>query len=128
MSLPSDNTPPEKDKSEEKKEDELLSAYLDDATNEDETQRVEARLNQDPEARKTLEVWKKQSHILKDLHPDSEPPPDLVASEVLKAIDRQLGTPKRGLGGLAWTLILLAAAAVAYVAAARFGLVPLPWK
>lgn len=110
---------------EEKKEDVLLSAYLDDATNEDETQRVEARLHDDPEARKTLEVWKKQGSILKDLHPGQEPPPDLVASEVMQAIERQLGERKKtGPGWLLWMLIAVAVAAGFYFAADHFGLIP----
>jgi anti-sigma factor RsiW len=109
-------------------EDVLLSAYLDDATNEDETQRVQDRLNQDPEARKTLDLWKKQGVLLKDIHPDSEPPPELVASEVMLAIQRQLGDERRGGAWKLWIGIaaLVAVAAVGYFAAGRVGLVPLP--
>jgi anti-sigma factor RsiW len=112
---------------EEKKDDELLSAYLDDATNEDETHRVEDRLQADPEARRTLEEWKRQGQILKGMHPDSEPPAELVASEVMMAIQRQLGQ-KKGLSWQTWVGIsaILLVLAIAYFAAGRAGLVPLP--
>ena len=113
----------------QEKEDALLSAYLDDATNEDETQRVEERLQQDPEARKTLALWKKQGAILKDMHPDSEPVPEQVASAVMIAIQRQLGQEKRDGAWKLWIGIAatVAVIAVSYFAAARAGLVPLPW-